>query len=109
ACLRFDKTFGGGEQVSLPELNPWLGSTDPAAEPIQGLQSALQDPKNWTALPPAGAFATVSLGDSSKTFVDPLGGFSVRQKAVPVETKASITRFGAARAADPSRTGPIKF
>ena len=43
--------------------------------------------------------------------MDPLGGFTVRQKAVPVETTLAIARFGPARAAEPAanRTGPIFF
>jgi hypothetical protein len=53
----------------------------------------------------------VSRAPGANDLVDPLGGFTVRQKAVPVETALPIARFGPAKAAEPtaSRTGPIFF
>jgi hypothetical protein len=106
ACLRFDQTFGGATTVPEPVIDPWLGSAT-----IQGLKPALEDPKNWAALPPPGAFAVVSRAPGANDLVDPLGGFTVRQKVLPVETTLPIARFGPAKAAEPpaNRTGPIFF
>ena len=78
---------------------------------VQGLLGALQDPGNWSALPPPGAFSGRVAGARGERSVDPLGGLTVRQKAVPVETALPIARFGPAKAAEPpdKRTGRIFF
>ena len=66
ACLGFDQTFGGGTKVPEPVLDPWLGSAT-----VQGLQGALQDAKNWAALPPPGSFTVVSRAPGANDLVDP--------------------------------------
>jgi hypothetical protein len=106
ACLRFDQTFGGATTVPEVVIDPWLGTAT-----VQGLKPALEDPKNWATLPPPGSFAVVSRAPGANDLVDPLGGFTVRQKALPVETTLPVARFGPAKAAEPpaNRTGPIFF
>jgi hypothetical protein len=104
ACLGFDQEFGGRAQVAQAEINPWLGS----AETI-GLKAALEDPKNWATVQPAGSYAVVSLAPGADSLVDPGGSFSVRQKVVPVETDSAIARLGTAKAKEPGRTTPIFY
>jgi hypothetical protein len=100
ACLGFDETFGGGDaQPSVPELDPW----DPAQTDASliGLKAALQDAGNWSGVLPGGTANVISRAQGTEALVDPLGGLSVHQKAVPVETDQPISRFGVAKVTNP--------
>jgi len=85
--VSFDVTFGREQPLELPPVDPW---------PL--LQAALQDPRNWAPLLPAGAFQTVSLNavasPAAPVLVDPGGAATLRQTVVPLNR--TITRFGAA-------------
>ena len=96
ACLGFDQTFGGGQTESIPEIDPWFGTTD-----VIGLQTALSDAGNWSGVLPAGTASVVSRAQGSEALVDPLGGLTVHQKAAPVETDQPISRFGVAKVTSP--------
>ena len=109
ACLGFDQTFGGGDDRSR-----YRSSIRGLAAPtVQGhrIKTALQDAGNWAGLSPPGTAHVVSRAQGASDLVDPLGGLTVRQKAVPVETALPIARFGPARAGElpANRTGPIFF
>ncbi|MEZ0387663.1 MAG: DUF6603 domain-containing protein [Verrucomicrobium sp.] len=90
--VSFDVTFGREEPQELPPADPW---------PL--LQAALQDPRNWAPLLPAGAFQTVSLNavasPTAPVLVDPGAAATLRQTVVPLNR--TITRFGAATPAGP--------
>jgi hypothetical protein len=108
ACLGIDHSFGSGERVDLPAIDPFLGTkkSQGAAEDIPGLGDAISDPRSWEPVTPAGVFAVVSLaqgaGNEDKPPFDPMGGLSFRQKVVPLETGVTkVERFGVARAANP--------
>ena len=103
ACLGFDQTFGGGKPESVPELDPWEGIPLPDAgvEKVIGLKAALSDAGNWSGVLPAGTASVVSRAQGSEALVDPLGGLTVHQKAVPVETDPPISRFGVAKVKSP--------
>lgn len=103
ACLGFDETFGGGEQPTVPELDPWFGVSQPPAgsDKIIGLQTALEDAGNWSGVAPDGSASVVSRAQGGEALVDPLGGLSLHQKAVPVETDQPINRFGVAKVSAP--------
>jgi hypothetical protein len=106
ACLRFDHTFSDGKAEELPEIDPWLGAAGPPE--VIGLQAALADAKNWASEPPVGTLRVVSLARGSETLVDPLGGLSVRERVVPLETASPITRFGAAKTPAPMVFSQVK-
>jgi len=97
ACLGFDETFGEGQPASVPEIDPW----DPQTPDVVGLKAALQDAGNWSGVVPAGTASVVSRAQGSEALVDPVGGVSVHQKAVPVETDHPISRFGVAKVKSP--------
>src|SRR6185503_5709203 len=97
ACLGFDETFGEGQPASVPEIDPW----DPQTPDVVGLKAALQDAGNWSGVVPAGTASVVSRAQGSEALVDPVGGMSVHQKAVPVETDHPISRFGVAKVKTP--------
>jgi hypothetical protein len=99
ACLGFDETFGGGEPVSVPEIDPWTGSAGPPA--VVGLKQALDDPASWSTDPPPGLLSVVVLAEGSKNLVDPLGILIVRERVVPVETDKPIERFGVGKVPQP--------
>jgi hypothetical protein len=105
ACLGFDKTFGGGQPVELPAIDPFTGPEATAAgqEKIPALRDALIDPRSWEPVTPAGVFQVVSLaqGAGETPHFDPMGALSMRQRAVPLETSNPITRFGSAKALNP--------
>jgi hypothetical protein len=105
ACLGFNETFGGGAaQPTVPELDPWFGVAAVGDTPaIIGLRTALEDAGNWSGVLPAGTANVVSRAQGSEALVDPLGGLSVHQKSVPVETDQPISRFGVAKVASPIR------
>lgn len=90
--VSFDVTFGRDQPQELPPVDPW---------PL--LQAALQDPRNWAAQLPVGAFQTVSLtmasSPGSPVLVDPGGAATVRQAVVPLNR--TITRFGPVRPSGP--------
>jgi uncharacterized protein DUF6603 len=102
ACLGFDVTFGGGQQVTQPAIDPWLGapSSDPTTT-IIGLQTALSDPGNWSAALVPGTVSSVARAQGTDTLIDPVGGLTVRQKTAPVETPNPLTRFGVAKTPQP--------
>jgi len=105
ACLDFSKTFGGSARVELPSLDPFLGS--PSGVPLQsqevvGLQNALQDPRNWTSVPPAGAFTAVALTEAppdAPTPIDPMGAAALHQRVLPLNQP--ITLFAGAKPLGP--------
>jgi hypothetical protein len=104
ACLGFNKTFGSGRPVELPEIDPFTGPEGPGSpENIPGLQDAITDPRSWEPVTPAGVFQVVSLaqGVGDKPPFDPMGTLSMRQKVVPLETPQKIVRFGSAKAKNP--------
>ncbi len=102
ACLGFDVTFGGGQQVTQPEIDPWVGveASDSAAA-ILGLHDALSDPGNWSGASIPGSVSSVTRAQGTDTLIDPVGGLTVRQKTAPVETANPLTRFGVAKVAKP--------
>ena len=102
ACLGFDVTFGGNQQVTQPAIDPWVGvtSTDPTAA-IIGLQTALSDPGNWSGALVPGTVSSVTRAQGTETLVDPVGGLTVRQKTAPVETANPLTKFGVAKTKAP--------
>jgi hypothetical protein len=86
AGVSFDVTFGGGQAQELPPLDPWLR-----------LKPALQDPKNWQGVLPAGAASVVSFlpggaDVSQHALVDPLGAITAKQSVVPLNR--TITQYG---------------
>jgi hypothetical protein len=106
ACLGFDKTFGTGQRVELPEINLWKGTLLPDGKTdVLGLQEALQDKRNWTPDLPPGAQLVVSLsepaGDDTDRPVDPLGAVTVRERVCPLNKK--LDRFGPVKPAGPGR------
>ncbi len=102
ACLGFDVTFGGNQQVTQPEIDPWVGvdASQPGG-PLPGLQAALSDPGNWSGAALPGAVSPVTRAQGTQALVDPVGGLTVRQKVAPVETSNPLTKFGVARVARP--------
>jgi hypothetical protein len=105
ACLGFDVTFGGNQQITQPAIDPWVGvpSTDPTVD-IPGLQRALSDAGNWSGALVPGTVSSVTRAQGTDTLIDPVGGLTVRQKTAPVETPNPLTRFGVAKTPT-----PIKF
>ena len=97
ACLRFDETFGGTETAAIPAIDPWDGTDE-----VIGLHAALADAGNWSGVLPAGTASVVSRAQGSEKLVDPVGGMSVHQKAVPVETQHEVNRFGVAKVKTPT-------
>jgi hypothetical protein len=109
ACLGFDVTFGGDQQVTQPSIDPWLGA--PTSDPtttINGLQTALSDPGNWSAALVPGTVSSVARAQGSDTLIDPVGGLTVRQKTAPVETLNPLTRFGVAKTPQPISFSQVK-
>ncbi len=105
ACLGFDVTFGGNQQITQPAIDPWLGVAATDSSPaIIGLQTALSDPGNWSGALIPGTVSSVTRAQGTDTLVDPAGGLTVRQKTAPVETPNPLTKFGVART-----TSPISF
>jgi hypothetical protein len=102
ACLGFDVTFGGSQQVTQPEIDPWVGvpSSDPTAA-ILGLHDALSDPGNWSGASIPGTVSSVTRAQGTDTLIDPVGGLTVRQKTAPVETANPLTKFGVAKVSAP--------
>jgi hypothetical protein len=105
ACLGFDKSFGSAARVELPGVNPWNGlDRNGVRTDTPALQDAVQDVRNWTAEPPPGSVAVVSLAAASagEQPIDPLGAARLQQRVCPLEVK--LQRFGALEA-----LGPAKF
>ena len=50
ACLPVDITFGTSKRVTLPQLDPWVGQSDPAnaSNNVIGLSEAISNPNNWS-------------------------------------------------------------
>src|SRR6185436_15653108 len=107
ACLSFNKTFGGGDRVDAPVINPFTGTEKALGDPedIPGLGDAIADQRSWEPVVPAGVFSAVTLaqGAGDKPPFDPMGGLSMRQKVVPLQTQQKIERFGVANAQNPRR------
>jgi len=107
ACLDFSKDFGGTARVELPSLDPFLGSPPGAplaAQLIIGLKNALEDPRSWSSVAPAGAFSAVTLAErpsDAPTPVDPMGAASLHQRVVPLHRP--ITQFAGAPPLGPGR------
>jgi len=105
ACLGFDVTFGGDQQVTQPSIDPWLGVAASDSSPaIIGLQQSLSDSGNWSGALVPGTVSSVTRAQGTDTLVDPVGGLTVRQKTAPVETANPLTKFGVAKT-----TAPISF
>ncbi|HJQ35113.1 MAG TPA: DUF6603 domain-containing protein [Pyrinomonadaceae bacterium] len=88
----FDARFGEEERLPAPpQIDPW-----------EVLRPELLKVENWAAeLPPAGA-RVVSFGTragGAERLVDPVGGLSVRQQAVPLGRR--ISKVGERRLAEP--------
>jgi hypothetical protein len=97
ACLGFDVTFGGGQQVSQPKIDPWTGQGPDSTVPaLLGLRDALSDPGNWSGALIPGTVSSVTRAQGTDTLIDPVGGLTVRQKTAPVETMNPLTKFGVA-------------
>ena len=105
ACLGFDVTFGGNQQITQPAIDPWVGvaSSDPTTA-ILGLHDALSDAGNWSGALVPGTVSSVTRAQGTDTLIDPVGGLTVRQKTAPVETPNPLTKFGVAKTPT-----PIKF
>jgi hypothetical protein len=81
--------------VELASLDPWVGRE--GVEEVIGLKRALEETRNWTPVPPPGAFTVVSLAQGEdETPIDPLGAVAVTQRVCPLNTP--FNRFGAVRA-----------
>ncbi|HET7543092.1 MAG TPA: DUF6603 domain-containing protein [Polyangiaceae bacterium] len=95
ACLPVDITFGGGQPVALPQIDPWLG-TPPQTAPevaVLGLDATVADPRNWSGSAPPAGFSVVSLAASDgRTPIDPLSAATLRQKVAPLNQK--LQKFG---------------
>jgi hypothetical protein len=95
----FDKSFGEEQRVELAPGDPWAA-----------LKAAAEDRRNWSATLPPAVFQVVSVttptgaGDEP-VLVDPMGGLTLRQKAVPLDR--TLTRFGEAPLAFPHRFAPV--
>jgi hypothetical protein len=90
--------------VELPTIDAFKGiEKDATREEIPGLEDAVGDPRSWEPVAPAGVLSVVSLaqGAGETPPFDPMGGLSMRQKVVPLETREKIARFGVAKAQDP--------
>ena len=81
--VSFDASFG--EQPPAVDR--------PAADPLAALQSELAAAGNWSPTPPPATTQVVSLapGTSELHLIDPLGGLTVRERAVPLNRL--LTRF----------------
>lgn len=109
ACLSFDKTFGGEPRIELPAIDPFLGSPPTAAlidQEVVGLKNALEDPRNWSSVAPAGSFTVVTLaqrkdGEDAPPPVDPLGAAVLHQRVVPLNRK--ITLYGGVKPLGPGQ------
>jgi hypothetical protein len=100
ACLGFDASFGGTVRAELPPVDPWTGpQPQDATQLVIGLQTAVQDARNWSGSTPPGAFSVISLAETSRPTppIDPVGAATLRQKTVPLNRK--ITKFGEFRPA----------
>jgi hypothetical protein len=67
----------------------------PPADPWQLLQPALEDARNWSALPGPAAFRVCSLREPpglTGPLIDPLGGVQVHQRVCPLNRR--LERFG---------------
>jgi hypothetical protein len=67
----------------------------PPADPWQLLQPALEDARNWNALPGPAAFRVCSLREPpglTGPLIDPLGGVQVHQRVCPLNRR--LERFG---------------
>jgi hypothetical protein len=77
-------TVGAAATAAIPPADPW---------PL--LQAALEDRRNWRAVPGPSAFRVCSLRDQpglSGPLVDPLGGAEVHQRVCPLNRR--LERFG---------------
>jgi hypothetical protein len=102
ACLGFDVTFGGNQQVTQPSIDPWLGAAAIDSTPaVFGLHDALSDPGNWSGALVPGTVSSVTRAQGTDTLIDPVGGLTVRQKTAPVERPNPLTKFGVAKVPAP--------
>jgi hypothetical protein len=91
----FDATFGEEQRVAVAAGDPW-----------EALQAAMEDRRNWSATLPPAAFQVVSVtsptgAGAEPVLIDPVGGLTLRQKAVPLNR--TLTKFGEGRLASPQR------
>ena len=89
-----DVKFGSEEQAALPATDPW-----------PPLLAALQEPRNWAALPAAGVLPAATLAlpaGSTATVIDPSGRMTWKETVAPLDR--TLTRFG--NGAPPA---PVKF
>jgi hypothetical protein len=94
-CLPVDFSFGTSTRPSLPQIDPWVGSSD-AQNPVPGLQSAVQAPTNWSGGLPTGTHPVVTLTQADAAApsppIDPVGQATLHQKVCPLNLK--LTKFG---------------
>jgi hypothetical protein len=93
--------------IDIPFGQPVEAAPTTPPNPWSELQKGIARTANWTpALPDANhrfVAVTRSQGSDTLTFVDPAGGLTLRQKAVPLDT--DINKFGEARLATSVRFG----
>jgi len=97
ACLPVDISFGTNKRAELPPMDPWVGdaSSGDASRGVEGLQSAIQRPENWSGSFPKGAHPVVTLTEQAtltQTPIDPIGQATLRQKVLPLNFE--LTKFG---------------
>ncbi|MFN8648103.1 MAG: DUF6603 domain-containing protein [Gemmatimonadales bacterium] len=89
-----DVKFGSEEQATVPATDPW-----------PPLLAALQDPRNWAALPAAGVLQAVTLAlpaGSTAAVIDPSGRVVWKETVAPLDR--TLSRFG--NGAPPA---PVKY
>ncbi len=83
-CVGFDRTFGGGTAVVLPQREIWTP-----------LRAQIETPASWGETTPAGVVRAVMtappVGESATTRIDPGAALTLRQKVAPLDRR--ITRF----------------
>jgi len=93
--VHFDATFGVPVPTEVEVTAPW-----------DILQAEIGKTANWSITPPPASSQVVTLtappaGDSHLTLLDPLGGLTLREKAVPLDR--TLTKFGEGKLDQPQR------
>lgn len=91
----FDAKFGEERRVEVIASDPW-----------KALEDEIKNTGNWSATLPPASYAVVTLttpgaDESGLSLIDPLGGLTLREKAVPFDRK--LTKFGEGRLPAPRR------
>ncbi len=88
-----EATIGEAVTAELPPADPW-----------PELKAALQETRNWRAVPGPAAAAVISrrsLPEGQEPFLDPLGGAALHEKALPLNRR--LEKFGEAKV-DPAQS-----